>query len=112
MMSGTKVTKPTTPRPRAFASQIDALSRGTRALWARSPQCSDQERQALYEQLSELDLHIERLAIRASCGRARSNDASELMICAEHLARLERQWAIAGSDSDDGTSRNGELQLQ
>jgi hypothetical protein len=69
------------------------MERQVRRLFNCEPSVDELERQTLFTRLADLDLRLERLALRAASSTIDLEHLEETGVCARDLYELERCWA-------------------
>ena len=83
---------PATPDPTSAPGSLESLSAQTRRLWSSEPAVAPSEREGVVLELADIDLVLERLALRGRWSALDRSDLDELQACAVRLSRLQRHW--------------------
>ena len=83
--------RPTASSP-STNGHLAALSTRARRLWSERLDAEGDERDGLFISLNELDIALERLAIRSACDLIEAADSIEFERCRHQLDQLERRW--------------------
>ncbi len=89
------------------AARLSSIAGGARGLWASELPERAPNRENLIVELLDLELAVERLAIRASCRHDWPEGDEATLACAEQLVSLERRWHEAAASAT--ASRAGSL---
>lgn len=85
---------------------VNELTTRVRSLWSEPLAVSDgEEREALITSLGEVDIALERLTIRSTCGLLQGEDAAEIERCREHVDGLEGAWGQNSNVPSAGEAR-------
>lgn len=74
------------------AAGIDHLANEVRRLWSHEPSATVADREQLFCELTEIDLRLHRLSIRAGAGELNETELEAVASCADRLDRLKRRW--------------------
>ena len=78
--------------PTSMALTLANMQTRVRKLWSRDLDARGDRREQLITSLNDVDLGIERLAIRRSCGLLQSIDIAEVQTLESQLFELESRW--------------------
>jgi hypothetical protein len=73
-------------------TNIQWLRTEAQRLWLQEPAAHPQIRESLLNELTEIDLRLERLSLRTSCDQPGEPDPSAIDECAERIRSLQRRW--------------------
>ncbi len=80
-------------QPKGAAGLVSELTNRVRVLWSEPLAVSHgEEREALITSLGEVDIALQRLTIRSTCGLLPAEDAFEIERCRGQVDGLESAW--------------------
>ncbi|MEM7272383.1 MAG: hypothetical protein AAF547_04820 [Actinomycetota bacterium] len=77
---------------RPMGTVVEELRSRIRDLWHQAPSAREGERESVVVELMDLDLELERLALRARQHRIGDEERASLADCTSRLGALGRHW--------------------
>ncbi len=84
--------RPASPDPDIANLRLDELRQQTRHLWNNDPRLSPSDREAVIVELTDVDLRLERLAMRSRWTELDHGDMEDLVDCSHRLIGLQSHW--------------------